>query len=631
MTDSSIELDISGRLPTTQTDHLKSSLGVNADPPISVSASTISLSASSATPILPTRHDERQAGSAQLKALPSDDGKSSNLNASSRNRTIKPSAQDLVPSGLSEQTNEGISKVEHISVERRIIAEDSKWNLAPIKRLSDLCIKTIVFNFEKNPILNGLSEKCRDRVISDISIDIPLHIAAPLIPDESYWLRRAKKRFKLANVQDHGKSWKRLYFELYLRERLENYIPYNSSQETDTLEAKESMLKLLEEAKLSAPFIVNIQLSQLRPAVMGNEATHDGVRRINSISPAVFVDVAAKSIQFDTTAVYTTKEAVTSALMGRDGDMNSSKLLGKDAIQTFNNVHPDHVNLASVLGHLTGLQEFSVYYGIKDCGFNFSWTSFGMTLNDSLMLSEYLRSSQLQKLTVHASAIDDDKCRLLCHALLSNTTLTHLDLSHNKISDGGAKGISKVLSSSTCVLTTLRISNNKIGLAGVQSIGKSLASNTTLRCLDLRLNLLGDEGGRVLCAAISKNKTLVQVDFSGNGLGFNSVMALSALLKCNGSALVSLDLSCNKLGNYGRTVASKETACGSVGQISETLVSGAVGDATQPCLPSSVIDAIVANGNTQSTSLNDDQAGKMVFEAISTNKVSDAPYVIYYG
>ncbi|KAJ3114625.1 hypothetical protein HK098_007295, partial [Nowakowskiella sp. JEL0407] len=34
--------------------------------------------------------------------------------------------------------------------QRRIIAEDPEWNLAPVEKLSELCVRVIVSNFESN-------------------------------------------------------------------------------------------------------------------------------------------------------------------------------------------------------------------------------------------------------------------------------------------------------------------------------------------------------------------------------------------------------------------------------------------------------------------------------------------------
>ncbi|KAI8919610.1 hypothetical protein BC831DRAFT_481011 [Entophlyctis helioformis] len=463
----------------------------------------------------------------------------------------------------------GMSHKERIAANRRIIAEDPEWNLAPIERLSDLCVKMIVANFEKKPILKGIPEKYRDRVIASVSIDIPLTIAAPLIPDESYWQRRSKVRFKLANVQEHGGSWKRLFFELYLRDRIETFVPKKEGGE-------KQLAELAAELRLGAPFVECIHLRQLKPSQTSVEPTDgDGGK--------------------DPTA----------------GGMPVMSL--KEVIAKSSDVHPDHVDLSLVLDQLVYLRELSIYYGVKDCGINFSWTYFGMTLNDSLKLSSSLGKCMLRRLTIQASAIDDDRCRLLCHALLSNTHLTFLDLSHNKIADSGARGIAKVIATPTVLLSDLRLSNNKIGQAGVQSIGKALSLNSNLRHLDLRLNHLGDPGGHTICAALTRNKHLQDVDLSGNGLGSKTVSALCALLRKNGAALVGLDLSCNKLGNYGHTVAMEAAAAAAAAATGVASSAAAPAAGVSPQREANLFGA--NHGN-----IDGDLAGKMIFEAISQNK-----------
>lgn len=61
---------------------------------------------------------------------------------------------------------------------------------------------------------------------------------------------------------------------------------------------------------------------------------------------------------------------------------------------------------------------------MKDCGIEFSWAYFGMTMKDAISLSNGLKIFRLEKLIIQASGIDDDNCRLICHALLSNETVT---------------------------------------------------------------------------------------------------------------------------------------------------------------------------------------------------------------
>jgi hypothetical protein len=42
----------------------------------------------------------------------------------------------------------GLSAKERKMAQRRCIAEDPEWNLAPVEKLSELCVKVIVANFE---------------------------------------------------------------------------------------------------------------------------------------------------------------------------------------------------------------------------------------------------------------------------------------------------------------------------------------------------------------------------------------------------------------------------------------------------------------------------------------------------
>ena len=62
-----------------------------------------------------------------------------------------------------------------------------------------------------------------------------------------------------------------------------------------------------------------------------------------------------------------------------------------------------------------------------------------------------------------------------------------IDLSHNKISDSGARAIGKLING-RCRLTELDISDNKIRSQGAAAVGHALGKNTTLTSVNLRLN-----------------------------------------------------------------------------------------------------------------------------------------------
>ena len=66
---------------------------------------------------------------------------------------------------------------------------------------------------------------------------------------------------------------------------------------------------------------------------------------------------------------------------------------------------------------------------VKDCGINFNWAYFGMTLNDCQRLAEAVKkNTTLQTLIIQSSGIDDDKCRILSNALIQNTTISKLSM-----------------------------------------------------------------------------------------------------------------------------------------------------------------------------------------------------------
>jgi hypothetical protein len=95
--------------------------------------------------------------------------------------------------------------------------------------------------------------------------------------------------------------------------------------------------------------------------------------------------------------------------------------------------------------------------------------------------------------------------------------------------------------------------------------------------------------------------SLKSIDVSCTGLGVESIGALCVLLKKNGKNLVSIDLSCNKLGNAGTTLSVSNGPEGNASPLSANGVGAG--------RPSSG-----KGGDT-------DVVGKMLFESISQNKV----------
>ncbi|KAJ3002666.1 T-complex-associated testis-expressed protein 1, partial [Thoreauomyces humboldtii] len=446
--------------------------------------------------------------------------------------------------------NNASNKQEAVANQRRVLAEDLQWNLSPVRKLSDLCINVLVSRFEDQPILSRVPLKYRERLLANISVTLPLRITAPLVPDEGYWQRKSLVTFKLCNVRAHSNSWKRLFFESNVQKMLEDFVPVVGGEQE---------MELMVQLELAAPYVVKLKVRQLRP--VGYEVKKEGK------------DAGRRGDDKD---VATEKKAK----VGRKSDLG----------------HPDHLNLGMVFGKLKNLEELDITYSVRDCGIDFDWEYFGITLNDTVYLTDALRTSKvLRSLTVTASSLDDNRCHLLASALMDNRTLEILNLSHNLLGDEGARALATVLTSPTTSLTRLILSNNQIGQTGGTFIANALSRNHVLTHLSLRMNHVGDKGGSAIFSALRGNDALQILDLSCNQLGSATVAAMCATLKANLRVPVSLDLSCNKLGK---------------GDVSKDVMRGTILE------PGKIPPRPVEEGHDAS----EDAAGKALYDAVSQNK-----------
>jgi hypothetical protein len=229
--------------------------------------------------------------------------------------------------------------------------------------------------------LAGLPLKYKDKVVSLVSTDISLQVASSVIQNESYWKRRAQGKFKLCSVSEHNNSWKQLFFEKYIQEVLEGFVP-KTSGEDDLVE------KVILDLETAANHVEKLDIRQLRPT------------EPPELNPA------------------SRKEAI---MEGREAP-NELIIKATDPL-------PNHFDVTYIFKHLYKLKELSLFYGVLDCGINFNWTYFGMTLTDCLRLADSLRKSAvLTSLSVRSSGIDDDKCRILAEAISKNSALKNISI-----------------------------------------------------------------------------------------------------------------------------------------------------------------------------------------------------------
>ncbi|CAK6980389.1 NACHT%2C LRR and PYD domains-containing protein 3-like, partial [Scomber scombrus] len=154
-----------------------------------------------------------------------------------------------------------------------------------------------------------------------------------------------------------------------------------------------------------------------------------------------------------------------------------------------------------------------------------------------------------RKARLSGCGLSETHCEVLASALKSNPHLTHLDLSHNYLSDSSVKRLSAGLESPNCRLKTLRLRDCSLSEISCDYLVSALKSNSSqLRELDLSENNLKDSGLKLLCGFLNipdcKLETLRLMDCS---LSEISCDYLVSALKSNSSHLRELDLSWNNL------------------------------------------------------------------------------------
>ncbi|CAK6962733.1 dynein regulatory complex subunit 5 [Scomber scombrus] len=370
---------------------------------------------------------------------------------------------------------------------RRIIAEDPDWCLAIVPFLSNICLQSIVRNFEGKPIFEELIPSQKDFVQERLSPSLPLRVTANLISDGIYWKRCCKQRWDLCDVSRYGHSWKRMFFERHLENIIELFIPDVTDPKT-----------VVAMVPLCKNYVKRLDISQLLPPIKEPQKEDDEYGS----------DLASDN-EYDGPSI-------------------------------------DHFDFSILLDKLTSLEELHVVYQVKQCGMNFEWKMFEMTDRDCESFAKALKSCKtLKVLRLHESQIEDKKCRLLVKHLLDHPSLRELDFSHNLIGDRGARAVGKLLTSSK--LEILNMCDNDIRDHGAKAIAQALSKNSTLLSLNLRLNQLRDEGGQAICKALLNNSTLLDLHLGGNQVMEPTAFALSKTLVQN-NTLKSINLSCNSLG-----------------------------------------------------------------------------------
>jgi hypothetical protein len=118
-----------------------------------------------------------------------------------------------------------------------------------IPRLQDLCVDTIIKNFDQCADLHLIATKYRTKILQTLPITLPLSLAIMALPDGIYWKRKTLETFPNITHDPARKIWKRFFLENYASKKLE-----------DATEA--TVDDVFAELRIAGPYIRELKLTR---------------------------------------------------------------------------------------------------------------------------------------------------------------------------------------------------------------------------------------------------------------------------------------------------------------------------------------------------------------------------------
>lgn len=163
-------------------------------------------------------------------------------------------------------------------------------------------------------------------------------------------------------------------------------------------------------------------------------------------------------------------------------------------------------------------------------------------------IGKLLQGSTVEALDLSENCISTQGIKALCHGFI-DSSLKHLNLAHNALTDASMVQLGKFLPRST--LHSLDLSANHIGRDGAVRFAKELSGGCRLQHLNVSGNKIADEGLAALCEALPE---LQLRTLRAKNVGLSDLKRLGSFGK-HCTLLTTLDLSRNSLGSSSAYIA----------------------------------------------------------------------------
>ena len=105
-------------------------------------------------------------------------------------------------------------------------------------------------------------------------------------------------------------------------------------------------------------------------------------------------------------------------------------------------------------------------------------------------------------MSLRKNQLNDDAIYTIKQLSLENNKLRVLDLSANRIAFKGAEALHDLLISKFCVLESLNLASNRLGHYGAKALAQALSKNRTLIHLDMTRNGIDDNGLKMVAESL---------------------------------------------------------------------------------------------------------------------------------
>jgi Leucine-rich repeat (LRR) protein len=357
-----------------------------------------------------------------------------------------------------------------------------------IPRLQDLCLETIIQNFDQCSELHLIARKYRPKILQTLPITLPLSLAVMTIPDGIYWKRRTLQTFQKIIHDPARKTWKRFFLETYASKRLE-----------DASEA--TVDEVFNELRVVGPYIRTIKLTR-SPCKVSMLKLFRTFRSLKSLT-LVYGEPRRSFAQYEEFDNFDIRAENSVTLRDCQVMCQDFIALGKYcSLQEFD-MTDNSLNDQSFLRVAKGL--FQALVSLT--ALTFAHNSIGD--EGAKAIASCLLNSPIRRLDLSDNRIGHDGIERLCLCAEKCETLEELNLSSNRIGDHGIPFVAHLIET-TKALRVLNIAGNRI--TQFAAVCEAIGKNTTLRDLNVAANPIADEDYAALQTISSQSQTLDRVD-----------------------------------------------------------------------------------------------------------------------